>query len=75
MKYEMIDGRVIEAESAKELCVRLWKAQKFAIHHSVEEWMTANAKVVKNITGQDCSADGFEAHVHDLIKQGILKQL
>ena len=75
MKYEMIDGRVIEAESAKELCVRLWKSQKFAIHHSVEDWMAANAKVVKNMTGKACSAADFESHVHDLIELGIIKQL
>lgn len=75
MKYRYIDGRDFEAENAKELCIKLWLGQAFQLHHSVEDWMKENAKVVRNFTGKECSAASFEAHVNSLMQLGIIRRI
>ena len=76
MKYAYTKDIWFEADpgNAREICEAIWHGQKFKIHSSVEEWMKANAKVVRNYTGKPCSSKTFEAHVRDLLRLGILQQ-
>jgi hypothetical protein len=63
-----------DANDARGICEAIWRRQRFNIHGSVDEWMSANAKVAQNFTGQPCRSTSFEEHVQDLFKLGLLQQ-
>lgn len=75
MKYRFFDGREFEASNAREVCVALWKMQKFHLHDTVEAWLEANANIMRNASGEDFPSHDFDAHVQKLIQTGILQRV
>lgn len=76
MRYRFTrDGFEFEADSPHEICEALWHSMKFQFYGSLEEWLTANARILKNCTGKNFSTIGTEEHVFDLLQHGIIVPL
>ena len=73
MRYRFIDGYEFEAGTATEICTAIWKSMKFAFHSNLQEWMEANADVMKEGIGEVIRTDTPGHHVEDMLKAGIIR--
>ena len=75
MRYRFIDGYEFEAGTAVEICTAIWKSMKFSFRSNLQEWMDANAAVMKEGLGEKLRTDTPEHHVEDMLVAGILKAI
>lgn len=71
MKYQTQDGKLLEAESLRQLAEALWQS-KFDPEPTLEEWMAGSARRAAIYDGSVIRTCSPEAHVEDLIRAGFL---
>ena len=75
MRYRFIDGYEFEADTAEEICAAIWKSMKFSFRSSLQEWMDANASVMREGLGERLRTDTPEHHVEDMLAAGIIREI
>ncbi len=71
MKYQTQDGKLLEAESLRQLAEALWQS-KFDPEPTLEEWMAGSARRAAIYDGSVIRTCSPEAHVEDLIRAGFV---
>lgn len=71
MKYQTQDGKLLEAESLRQLAEALWQS-KFDPEPTLEEWMAGSARRAAIYDGSVIRTCSPEAHVEDLIRAGYV---
>ena len=74
LKYQALNGKVFEGESAKHLATALWESQ-FVPEPTLQDWMLESAKRVAMWDGTVIRTKNVEAHIEDLIRCGFLKKV
>ena len=74
LKYQTLDGKIFEGESAKDLATALWKSQ-FIPEPTLQDWMQESAKKVAMWDGTVIRTKNIEAHIDDLVQSGFLKKV
>lgn len=73
MRYETMDGMVIEADTLAQVAEALWNSMIMP-DDSLDEWMVNSAKRAAMWNGSVIRTASPEAHVEDLISAGFLRR-
>lgn len=71
MQYRTLDGKLLEAESLRQLAEILWQS-KFDPEPTLEQWMAGSARRAAMYDGSVIRTCSPEAHVQDLIGAGYV---
>ena len=75
MHYEYADGFRFEADTPESICMAIRNSMKFQSPESLEDWMRGHAERCAMWDGKKYSADSFEAHVADLLRNAVIRPI
>lgn len=74
MKYKVMGEEVLEAESLRQLAETMWQTKRFP-EPSLEAWMEAQARRLREWNGKTARTDSPELFIQDLIAAGVIVPL